>query len=234
MGYTTVDAVKASYGANPPADADIEASIALWSAFVDRETRQWFEEREGTYYFDGDGTNVIFLPIPIIEVTALYTAGDFDNPLDTTSYIVYNSRTVPDDRRNPKIVLIGQRSVIYPYVQDPPPRMPVGRADIKVVGSFGFLEPDDTCPLLIEKATRMLVVNELKQAAGLAGSTPLLPSGPVTGYTVDRNSVSFASTSTGGTKAGKSALTGNVAIDTILAMYRAPVLIGVSGTLEIK
>ena len=238
MGYTTRAAVLDSFRSEttPPSTPAIETSITVWSSFVDLICRQWFEDRECTFYFSGDGTDTVFLPVPIISITSLYVNSDFVNAVDADAYVAFTSRTVPDDRRNPKLRLIGSQNLYYPYTQESNPTYSIGSNNIKVIGHFGFLEDDDSTPPLIELATRKLVIRDLRSQSG--GSAAQMgttsPLGALSSITVDRNSERYSTPSFTNMRPGNIAVTGDPAIDDILAQYRAPILLGVSGTLETK
>ena len=147
--YVTVDEVRLA-GALPPevTDEQIELSILKQQELIDRVTRQFFEVRSGELLLDGSGSDILHLPFPIIELEALYlNENEAAEPED--NYRVYAGRSkLQDDRRNPKIALYAsstdsiftRRSVSSAtggsiFVK--------GRQNQKLVGQFGFVEPDD-------------------------------------------------------------------------------------------
>src|SRR5690606_30527944 len=88
---------------------EIEANIAEAMSFIDRHTRQWFNKRtfdgSNPVKIEGNNGRTIFLGVPVIAVDKLCLNRE-DNVLDASDYRVFNSRAMPDDRRNPMIKLI--------------------------------------------------------------------------------------------------------------------------------
>lgn len=120
-------------------------------------TRNYFREVSGTFTFDGDNSYYLHTPISIISVTSLKINGNTEAS-DTGEYRVYNGRTPPnDDRRNPKIELRrSSSSSIYTG------GVSTGRFqkgyDQVLEGVFGFLEEDDSVPLLITECVIALTI----------------------------------------------------------------------------
>lgn len=146
MSYATVaDALDEGVPTAIP-DSTIQQELDTWSQFIDRACRQWFEPRSYTFDCDGNDSNRLFFPVPIISVTALYVNGDFTNVLDPARYRVYNSRNMAqDDRRNPKIALTPNGMTIFsgPPIGAwgaPGPCFLRGIRNQRVVGTFGYTE----------------------------------------------------------------------------------------------
>ena len=245
MGYITDDEVIGAWDPDQtaPAAADINASIEWVSKFIDRVTRQWFEARTLTVFLDGNGGNTLYLPIPIISVTSLYTNGDFTNAVDTTEYAVYSSVGLEDDRRNPRISLISENADFFARIANeslnvyPGATFRRGRQNVKIVGSFGFVEPGTppTTPSMIKRACMKLVLRDLKNPVGNAGSssasettTTPAPIGPILMESTDHHQIMYSNPRMGAMRTGNLSVTGDNEVDAILALYKGPLLIGSS------
>lgn len=170
--YISVSDVR-SQGINtdPPDDATIQSSIALWQQVLERATRQWFRPVELEMYLDGNDSDTLHFAIPIISIEELII-NDNTSALSTNSYKVYNSTQYPDDRKNPRIKLVHDyyyRRDIY-TASDPYTRLKFykGRQNQYVKGVFGYVESDGSTPLLIKRALMKLVINDL--------GNPIVPS----------------------------------------------------------
>lgn len=158
--YATVAQLRAE---GLPGDAstpttDAKALILLERAnqIVEKLTRNLFYEVSGTYIFDGNNSYLLHMPLPIIEVTSL-TINNESSALDANSYRVYNNRTKPqDDRDNPKIELrrVDSPSIFTGFKA----RKFLKGLDQTVVGSFGYLESDDTVPAAVNECVMAIVM----------------------------------------------------------------------------
>lgn len=230
MGYTTLAAVRAAGLSDTTTypDAAITAAIARVGAFIDRTTRQWFEPRTKTLRLDGSGTATLLLDVPIVSASALYLNGDFETAVPADRYEVYAGRdAAQDDRGCPMIRL---RSDSWWGAG----RFVRGTRNQQVVGIFGYVEADDTTPALIQDAALRLVIRDLSSpavpassaAGGGSGSGPV---GPLVSETTEGHSRHWAAPAIGSMRAGTLAVTGDPAVDQILAMYRGPLLGGAVG-----
>lgn len=128
--------------------------------------QQWFEDMSGNFFvpkeatvdFDGDGTKMLQLPMPIIEVSELYINDDFTNAVDPSRYAVYSGRgPVRDDRRNPKIVLKTSSSSTRIYTSSGGSVFEIGNLNQRVVGTWGYTESDGSTPYAVSRAILILV-----------------------------------------------------------------------------
>lgn len=153
-------------------DAQVLAAITTWQALIDRACRQWFREIELLLTPDGNDSAVLFFGIPIIEIEYVKLNGQAAE-LDSSLYRVYNSRTYPDDRRNPRIKLKEPYEVrdiyTWPSVWGPM-KFRKGRQNQEIKGTFGFVEENGEAPELIKRALKKLVVEKLTQP--IYGSAP--------------------------------------------------------------
>jgi len=203
-------------------DARILEGIQTWQAFVDRTCRQWFVPRQMTWDLDGNGTTLLQLPVPIVSVSALYMNGDFSAAVAPEAFVVYNGRgeSGRDDRKNPRVKLVSAETNIFEGV-GPVQRnlftFRVGEKNQRLVGSFGFIEPDGSTPALIKYAIRKLVVRSVRPLWSTGGGAS--PAGPMIEEETDRHRRKWSDASV----ASKVwTTTGDPEIDQILATYRAP------------
>jgi len=145
-------------GGDGPTDDRLDAMIALASQLIDRWTGWWFEPRDQTYLLDGPGdSRSLYFPAPIVSITSvekLDSAGVVTYTYDTGDYVVYNRHlqgNLPDDRRNPRIEYqqegpLSLDAIVYQerVIGGGPTWMawPRGQQNIKVVGRFGYTDPD--------------------------------------------------------------------------------------------
>lgn len=241
MAYLTVQNLRDEGVPLTIADATVQAAINTWSAFIDRACMQWFEPRTHTLEIDGNDSDCLFMPVPIISVTSLYVNDDFTNALPTTEYEVYNKRggtDGSDDRRNPKIRLIPQTAFWVPInvmASGRGKNFFRGRKNQKIVGSFGFTESDNSVPLLIIRALKKLIIRDLASqgAGGMWQSvtmTPSTPAGPVVSETTDGHSITYDAGSTAPGRQGFTSMVGDPEIDKIITLYRAPIALAVPGS----
>lgn len=233
MTYCTVQNVRdeglTDVAAYP--DATVQTSILLWQQLIDRVTRQWFEARPLTLELDGNDSGVLHFPAPIIEITSL-KLNSSPSDLDPDSYEVYDSRTFPDDRRNPRIKLVRGdtlRDIYTAPLHNGELRFRKGRRNQEIVGTFGFLEEDDSTPGLITRALCKLVIEKLTNPTLADPANPVTPPPPVLGSLLeewtDGHRVKFAQAG-GATKPVAPGLEGMIKdpeVRQILKLYKGPI-----------
>ena len=238
MALITVSDVRKESGvkeAEVP-DSRIVEKITWAEALIERHTMQWFESRSLDFYMDGTGSRTLFLPVPIISVTALYVNDDFTNALDSDSYVVYNRTSPFDDRRNPRIKLKSKSWDLFSTVGKEG-IFSRGEQNQRVVGTFGFVESDGSTPSRIKYACLKLVLKNLKPVAGTGSQhtgsgAPDVASSSIgfkTFEAVDDHQVSYSVPKMGTISAGTVRATGDPEIDSILSEYRSPLLIRSAG-----
>lgn len=210
--------------------SDLEVFIRQAMAFIDRHTRQWFNARtfDNTkpVLMEGNNSEVLFLPVPILEITTLQKQKDSEI-LAATDYQVFNGRSFPDDRRNPMIKLR----------RDADDVMFVGSGKFMrgvravITGIFGYLEEDGTTPLMIQRATlKLALMYQLKtlgEAAQAAANSAEI--GPIKREKTDMHEIEyFDARATGGKDASGSGtgLSGDDEVDDIIAAFKGPIIIG--------
>lgn len=225
--YITVQDVRdAGIDATIASNTEIETQLNINQQFIDRATRQWFDSRALTLVLDGNTSDTLYLPVPIISVSSL-AINDSENVLDPDRYRVYNGRDLPDDRWNPRIKL--RRGSVHlfqdPFRSDHPPLFRKGRHNQTVVGEFGFTEADGGTPELIKRCLLLLVIEKLANPP-FGSSAPGVARGPVGNVlreTTDGHTVQFTFVKFGDTRAGWSGYTMNREVHIILGMYKAPI-----------
>lgn len=203
MAYCTVQEIRDEGIDQKQADDErLAMLIDLATAYIDGVTGQWFEPRVMTITLDGNGGEMLFLPVFPIEVTGVTVEGR-----EITNYKVYN-RFFPDDRHNPKI-----------YRKEGWPR---GRQNVNIAGTWGFVdrvEDGYRPPAVIKQVAKRLVVREIPLLGDVEGQEERKRTRIISERT-DDHSYTLAQL------AGTLDLTGDPDIDGVLALFRAPIAIG--------
>jgi len=214
-------------------DAKVLATIQLAQAFIERACRQWFIPKIIIVKFDGTDSDAIHMGVPIITID--YLKLNNGGELSPDLYRVYNSRTYPDDRRNPRIKLVGPNEFrdifIAPVTWGIRLLFRKGRQNQEVKGTFGFVEEDGTTPALIHHATCKLTVQKLSEPLFVApGTVPSVPApppilGPLIEEVTDDHKRKYGQP--GGelkkSPAGLSGVTNDQEILDIIKLYKAPI-----------
>ena len=207
-------------------DPALEASIRANQQFINRATRQWFNPRSLTLELDGNSTDTLLLPIPIISVSSM-RINDSAYVLDPSSYRVYNGRDLPDDRQNPRIKL--RRGDVNIFSNPGPPSRGLvfrkGRQNQHITGVFGYTEADGSTPDLIKRALTLLVVEKISNPVlgPPVGDPAAGPTGAVLRETTDGHTIQYTFVKYGDTRAGWSGYTMNREVHTILNLYKGPI-----------
>ncbi len=213
------------------------AGLAAASTYIERYTRRRFSAQYQALDVDGIHANGLPLPTatPIVGVEqiqyreAYYSLGEFVSSGST--YRIYNRHlrgmVHPDDRDNPRIEIFdfthdASRAVLlggYTF--------PEGRQNIRVLGVFGYTEPDDTPfggvpPLVRDAAMRLAMRNLPKAASGEQAAARMAAS--VKREKTREQEVEYGFDTDNAAFVGK--ITGDPAVDQVLAMYRAPMGMG--------
>ena len=120
-------------------DARVVALIQLVTAYIDRVTGQFFENRRKTHALDGPGVDTLFFRVPIVELVRVVI--DDTTAADLAAFVA-------DDRR------LVRRGAVFPR----------GRGNVVVEADFGCLE-DGATPALIKHATVLLVIRNAPKAS---------------------------------------------------------------------
>lgn len=230
MAYITVDDIRAAgLSATKADDAAVTAAIAMWQQFLERATRQWFEPRTLTIKFDGTDSDTIHFGVPIITITSL-KVNNSGAALDPSQYKVYSAAGYPDDRRNPRIKLIGDgdgADIFTAPMQFGKFKFRKGRQNQEIIGSFGFVEADGSTPLLIKRALSKLVIEKLQlplyQDPDCATALPPMLAGALKEEWTDGHRMVYATATPEARKPGLNGITADQEIQDIIRMYRAPI-----------
>lgn len=215
-------------------DDQVIAMLEVTQELIDRACRQWFVPKTLILAVDGNDSDALHFGIPIIEIDYLRLNGDSAD-LDPSYYRVYNSRSYPDDRRNPRIKLIGPSDYrdIYtaPLIQGRL-RFRKGRQNQEVKGTFGFVEADGSTPKAIRRAHCKLTVEKLRNPIFYdpgAGPPPIPPAPPIVGPLMEevtddhKQKFSVAGGEVSERRPGLTGITEDPEILAILNLYRAPI-----------
>lgn len=150
MAVLTIQNVRDEGITEEMADDDaVEAAIAECEAIFNDQTGQFFEPIAGELTVDGDNTDSIFLPIPVISVSSIVD-NTTSQTMSALNYRVYAGRTrIQDDRRNPKILAKNGYGFHY---------SPGGWT---ITGVFGFTESDGSAPAAVKRAMLILTIERL-------------------------------------------------------------------------
>lgn len=131
--------------AERPTEAKLLLKIRFAQAYIEKVTGQFFNERSLVLNLDGSGNYLLKLPFPAIDITKIEfkNADGSYTEYDLLYFEVYN-RYVPDDRNYPKV-----ESETYVF--------PSGKNNIRLTGTFGYVESDGSTPYLIKEALKMIV-----------------------------------------------------------------------------
>ena len=144
MPYSTVAEIRAfdsAVTAEAYPEQQVSEALALASEYIDRATRQWFEPRQRTLAFAGNGFKDIVLEVPPISISSVKVS---DQELHSDHY-----RVITENRMCP---LLRHKSGVWPQ-----------ETEIIVEGSFGYVEEDDSAPPLIKRLCRIVTVKILKE-----------------------------------------------------------------------
>lgn len=214
--YATVEDVREEgITASEASDDRVSALIQLASAYIERVTGFWFDRRNAqTFLLDGSGTPILELPQPPIQISAVKVDGVV---VDPDRYVVHNRRET-DDQWYPRLemksglitrlerAMFGGGGIDYRAVWGR------GQLNVEVTGDFGFVEPDDSTPPLIRRATVLLVVGLARPVATAA--TDQRQRGRIRSESFGNYSYTLADIANGAN------LTGDPEIDAILVHYR--------------
>ena len=186
-----------------------------WQAWFEFRTGQWFYPKELELLLDGNGSRVMWLPVPIIALDELYLNEDFTTALDASEYTVYNRYFPSDDRRNPRVKLTrGERSI---FSSSRGRVFLTGDQNQKLVGTFGYVEEDGSTPIGVQRAIMTLIAVTSQNMAD--GDIDAMRRGLAIEEVTDRHRIKFANL---WDDVGQWSPSGFKEVDDALAMYRRP------------
>lgn len=203
MSYCNIDDLRAEgFSLDDFSDEEIALLIEQSGILIEKITGQFFEPRTMTIRLDGRGGKNLLLPVFLIDGETIRIDGE---EISNEDYILYN-RFFPDDRRYPKIF----RSKGWP----------VGKLNIEVTGTFGYVEEDLTTPKDIKRAVMKLATSYFPSLSDKAAQEEKALQGLIVSETTDGHSYSLSSSAVANIQAG--ALTGDSEVDAILRSYMKP------------
>lgn len=190
---------------------------------IDEQTGQFFNKRSGVFDLEGNNTQLMHFPVPIIEITKLLINSS-DQELfegDTKDFVAFKGRLRPtDDRRNPRIKLNFGRGRDSIFISSLTNRIFTKGTFTNITGSFGFLELNGNTPALIKKTTVILASLEINEPPS-ASSSSVTSAGPLKRTKVDIHEEEFFESSQ--SKSKTETRSGSAEADKILAMFRTPI-----------
>lgn len=202
-------------------DARIDILSAGWQQWLETRCGMWFSSKTLDMLLDGSGGRTLFLPIPIIDLTALYI-NENTTALDSSYYTVYNRYEPFDDRKNPRIKLKRSNSTDI-FVGYSSSVFATGDLNQRLVGDFGYVESDGSAPYLIKRAITILII----ATAELLGDSQIdqLKIGKAIEEVTDRHRVRYSDL---WDELQSSMATGLTEVDEALRIYKRPIQIGMA------
>lgn len=210
-----------------PTDAQLLEKIKLAQQLFERATRNWFVPRTLQFKFDGTDSDTIHFGIPIIDVEWLKLNRDPTN-LDPGNYAVYNARSYPDDRRNPRLKLIRTEEIRDIYTAPltfGQLKFRKGRQNQEIRGTFGFVEDDMSTPLPVKEAVCRMTIERLSQPA--FGTSIISPpsvsgGGSIVEEWTDGHKLKYAVATPIARKSGLQGFTTDPFAQDVIRAFRAP------------
>jgi hypothetical protein len=210
-----------------------QKAIQRFSKDVNRWTQRYFFPYHRSYLIEvKKKATRMFLDIPLIGLSAATVIGDEEEEsttydLDIDSIKVYNRHLndllSPDDRENPKIDLdpSGVATDLYG-----PSFFPSGSKNLRLVGAFGYTDPNGGPMGECSEPLRDVVVTLASRALlDPTGSDPFYSNlGRVKSARTRDQSITFDTSAT-----GDATMTGDPRLDAILVTYLRPPYVGVTG-----
>jgi hypothetical protein len=207
MSYTTLEAVRAQGYTDPPyGDDEINEAIEIACDGIDRITGQFFESREETRTYDGNGTRLLVLDVPLLSLTTIeiqHRVGVW-TPYDERYFALYAHYS---QRDYPKIEI--RHDALFGLQ---PAYFPKGPQNIRINGTWGYLDRNDETPSPIRRAALELATTYL---GTLASGEPQESGRVVIEEETDDHRVKFSDVLSGGK------LTGIPSVDRVLTRFRS-------------
>lgn len=206
-------------------ESELTEVITEAMSFIDNHTGQWFNKREFTdespLTIEGNNSDLMQLRVPIIEIKKIFI-NDHGHPLPRSYFKAFNSRLLPDDRRNPRIKLISDQGFSLGG------GLFLRGQFSRIIGSLGFLEPDGSTPSEIRTITEEFVLMKLRvDTLGLASEGSR---GSVKREETDMHEIEYYKPSdsllSSSSKISIPVVTGNLTIDRVLISYKAATTFG--------
>jgi len=186
---------------------------------VDLWTGQWFNKRTlSPVNIEGNNTPMFHFCVPIIEITSFILNSEIE--LITDEYKVFDSRTLPDDRRNPKIMLVTGGTSIFENSHTT--RFFVKGYTSVLEGSWGFLEEDGSTPDAIRWLTGRWAARQLTLDRNPLESSAQQKKKEKT----DLHEIEWDTVEETAGAQIQTRMSGDPEMDRIIQMYKAPIAMG--------
>lgn len=227
--YCTIQDLRDEGVTDPPFDdARVSAAILVASQLIEAFTGRWFEPRSLDFHIDGTGKRSIHFDQPIIEVTELYVD---EVAYEITDNIAIYNRHIsegllePDDRENPRLELIYPLDSSVYYRTADLRVFPGGQQNVRIVGTFGYTDPDGTAsgktPDLIRHACKLLAIRNLPLKGAAVTGVPSSMLWRVSEMKTRDQTIKFTAANAANLgRASMGLYTGDPEIDQILLRYR--------------
>ena len=197
MSYCTIEDLRAEGITEEQfTDEQLEKLISNACEYIDGITGQWFEPREKIFRLDGRGGQNLVLPVFATEIEYVKVDGEI---LDD-DYVLYNRM---EDRVYPKIF----RNK----------RWKIGKLNIEVKGTFGYVDEDLTTPADIKRIAMKLALYQFPALSDKEALEDQNMQGLLISETTDGHSYELSEEAVASLKAG--AITGDSEIDDVLKKY---------------
>lgn len=209
-------------------DARVSSAILLASQLIETFTGRWFEPRSLDFHVDGTGKRSIHLDQPIIEVSELYlddTAYDLVDDVAVYNRHISEGLLEPDDRENPRLELVYPLESSVYYRAAGLRVFPEGQQNIRIVGTFGYTDPDGTAsgktPDLIRHVCKLIAIRNLAPKGAPVTGVPSSAFWRVSEMKTRDQTIKFSGASASSLgRASVGLYTGDPEIDQILLRYR--------------
>jgi len=206
MSYCSVQDLRAEgLDEEKYSDDDLEKLVKLSCDFIDKVTGQFFEPRELTLRLDGRGGRILVLPYPLIDAEFI----EIDSGI-ISDFVIYNRL---EDRAYPKVFRNS--------------KWPAGILNIKIKGSWGYVEEDGSTPENIKRAAIKLAIYNFPVLIDKEAQEDKNLRGLLVSETTDGHSYKLAEDSVNNLYS--KSITGDAEIDDILRAYsRSKLRLGIA------
>jgi hypothetical protein len=229
--YTTIDEMREEGLTEKECnDTRLTKLITAASKYIDKVTGCFFEPRALTLYMDPPRGSVLRFNVPIISIDSIAIVDEartVEFTFQTTDYVVYNrhleqAEASQEDKLNPKIEFVGLGGM-RPHLRLTAPFGPHAQS-VKVVGTFGWTDFDDTepngiTPEDIVSVCQDIVIRNHAKKADFSRNRFMKDGHRLSSETQDGSLYVME-------RRGIGAFTSNMEIDNILARYRVPRYVG--------
>lgn len=207
---------------------------------IDRWLGRWFEPRALTIEISGTGKQSLGVEHPIVALASITTRNS-GAPVDLASVRIFNRHIAgqvnPDDRDAPRVawdqsypVMVPIGAGYYGGATENTSIWPRGRANVEIVGVFGYTDPDGSfegeTPEGIRQAARLLALRELPKLANDDDRRDAREGYRLISERTREQSYQLEGRSSKAVAGDAAGFTGDPDIDALLEAYVIPIRIG--------